>query len=318
MFDTEEVVYARTTEGDCTRHLKLTGREELNYYIKINKAGKVVEYYTSDGTYQYSYSGTGLNIEDIDNAVQVATASASDIITITCTGVSGSSSGGANVPSVTNIAECVTEGCTKTTAGTELIVGGDHFYVISSDSTNTVLLVKYDLKSDGNDSYEQNTSGLCSNSIKIAFAEDGYWEGCVSYYSDRCMKTDLVSPYNENGASYSYQEPYTNLGYVYDSHSYLYPIVNSYTDKISESVGVSMSGRLISQQEVYNLGIANENGANAIKNPNSCYYWTGSPYNSNAVKDISPNGQIGTGGRIVSTNSTCSIRPVLEIPTSAL
>ena len=94
MFDTEEVVYARTSEGDCTRHLKLTGREELNYYIKINKAGKVVEYYTSDGTYQYSYSGTGLNIEDIDNAVQIATASASDVIAITCSGVSGGVSDG--------------------------------------------------------------------------------------------------------------------------------------------------------------------------------------------------------------------------------
>ena len=84
MFKTEEKVYARTKSNNCTNKLDLTGRNELEYYIKLDKSGKVVAYYATDGSYQYSYSGTGLKIEDIKDVIQISKIEESDKITVTC------------------------------------------------------------------------------------------------------------------------------------------------------------------------------------------------------------------------------------------
>ena len=43
ILNTTEVAYARTSSGDCSNSLDLNGRKEINYYIKINKNGNVVE-----------------------------------------------------------------------------------------------------------------------------------------------------------------------------------------------------------------------------------------------------------------------------------
>ena len=63
--------------------IKLTGRTQLDYFITINKAGKITKYYATDGSYQYYYDGDGLNVEDIgsgttgnNQVVQVSTITA--------------------------------------------------------------------------------------------------------------------------------------------------------------------------------------------------------------------------------------------------
>ena len=72
MFETSEKTYARSKNRNCANQLHLSGREELEYYIKMNKNGDVVNYYATDGTYQYSYNGPGVKIEDITDVVQIA------------------------------------------------------------------------------------------------------------------------------------------------------------------------------------------------------------------------------------------------------
>ena len=67
LYGTTEMVYARVHNGECGKLLDLTGRVLLDYYIKINKAGKILQFYATDGTYSYSYEGNGLKIEDISN-----------------------------------------------------------------------------------------------------------------------------------------------------------------------------------------------------------------------------------------------------------
>ena len=62
-----DIVYARTSEGDCEHSLKLQGRTNINYYIKVDKKGLILEYYAEDGTYQYTYFGEGLKKEEIQN-----------------------------------------------------------------------------------------------------------------------------------------------------------------------------------------------------------------------------------------------------------
>ncbi len=71
MFSTNEMTYSRCN-GCSSKSLDLSGRTELEYYIKISQSGSVVEFYATDGTYQYSYSGNGLAIEDISKVVSVA------------------------------------------------------------------------------------------------------------------------------------------------------------------------------------------------------------------------------------------------------
>ena len=84
MFNTQERVYAKKRDSNCEHTLDMTGRSELEYYIKIDKSGNVVTYKASDGTYQYSYTGTNLKIEDISGIEQISKLDNSDIIPITC------------------------------------------------------------------------------------------------------------------------------------------------------------------------------------------------------------------------------------------
>ena len=67
MENTEEIIYSNVNNGHCGKILSLSGRTILEYYIKINKAGKIVQFYATDGTYQYSYTGNGLKIDEINN-----------------------------------------------------------------------------------------------------------------------------------------------------------------------------------------------------------------------------------------------------------
>ena len=84
MFETNEKVYSKCSSEECPDQLKLSGRSNINYYVKLNKLGKIVEYYVEDGTYQYSYKGGGLDIKDIGEVQQISDLSENEVITITC------------------------------------------------------------------------------------------------------------------------------------------------------------------------------------------------------------------------------------------
>ena len=86
MFNTQERVYVKTNKNNCSKKLDMTGRSELEYYIKINKSGNVIAYYATDGSYQYSYNGTDLKIEDIENIEQISKIDEYDVISIYCSG----------------------------------------------------------------------------------------------------------------------------------------------------------------------------------------------------------------------------------------
>ncbi len=89
MFNTQEKEYANCKSG-CSNKLDMSGRSELEYYIKLDKSGNVVTYKVTDGTYQYSYTGTGLKIENISDVVQISKIDdENDIISITCNGATG-------------------------------------------------------------------------------------------------------------------------------------------------------------------------------------------------------------------------------------
>ena len=82
MHNTGEQTYIRCST--CTgKNLNLSGRSELNYFIKFNKAGDVIEYYATDGTFQYEYNNDEpLKIESINTINKIAELNKNEIIKI--------------------------------------------------------------------------------------------------------------------------------------------------------------------------------------------------------------------------------------------
>ena len=86
LFATSEKVYSRC-ESCSGKSLDMSGRTQLEYYIRIDKSGKVVEYYATDGSYQYSFNNSnGLNIEDINDVKVVAELPSNQVLNISSDG----------------------------------------------------------------------------------------------------------------------------------------------------------------------------------------------------------------------------------------
>ena len=89
MIETKDRVYSRC-ETCTSKSLNLTGRSQLDYLIKIDKSGKVAEFYATDGSYQYVYNGGDLRVENIYGIVAVSDLDDADILTISDSIVSSS------------------------------------------------------------------------------------------------------------------------------------------------------------------------------------------------------------------------------------
>ena len=198
----------------------------------------------------------------------------------------------------------------------EVAIGEEHFYVVSSDSTNTVLLSKYDLKSDGNGSYMQDTSGTYTNTVKVKFLgsnNTAYWDNanCAYNGSWSCPGTEgLKSTYansaNAAGAT-SYTSPYPE---VYDSNAVsIYRVVNSYVNKIASAAGITLSGKLMTYEQASSLS------ADVRKDMNGTYYWLGSADSQNSLWRV-----FYSGGSIRTCygNLNYGVRPVIIVSTSEI
>jgi hypothetical protein len=80
MFTTKERVYMKCN-GCSGEELDLSGRTNIDYYIRVNKSGKVVEYYITDGDYQFELEGN-MTADDIDDVKVVADLSDDEILNI--------------------------------------------------------------------------------------------------------------------------------------------------------------------------------------------------------------------------------------------
>ena len=193
----------------------------------------------------------------------------------------------------------------------EVAIGEEHFYVVSSDSTNTVLLAKYDLKSDGNGSYMQDTSGTNTNIVKVNFLDSNnlaYWDNanCTYNGSWSCpgtagLKSEYANSANPAGKTGNYFTPYPE---VYDSNAVnIYPVVNSYANKLASEAGISITGKLMTYEQ------ANSLSTDVRKDMNGYYYWLGSAIDQRYLRLVT---YVGSSGAY----STRSVRPVIIISTS--
>ena len=221
-----------TNVDGSSNKLPLTGNSKLKYYVSIDGNGKITELKATNGNYKYESSGT---VEEV-HSTEVSTAESN--YELSCAGGSGSSS-------ITYVNR-QNEG--SITVGDEVAIDTEHFYVISSDETNTVLLAKYNLLVG--DVYNKNGSnweftktlttsdvgyGLQSETAKgyyngatdytgvVAFSGKGYWDNanCVSNGSGstNCpgtagLKSEYANSANAAGKTGTYSTPYP---YVYNS-----------------------------------------------------------------------------------------------------
>ena len=199
------------------------------------------------------------------------------------------------------------------TAEDEVAIGEEHFYVVSSDSTNTVLLAKYDLKSDGNGSYMQDTSGTNTNIVKVNFLDSNnlaYWDGCeYSGTTYNCtsspsgLKSEYANSANPAGTT-SYTTPYPE---VYDSNAVnIYPVVQSYVNKIASEAGISVTGKLMTDEQASRLS------KNVKKDMNGAWYWLGSAVNQSNGRGMYSTGYFSNR----SASVTIGVRPVIIVSTS--
>ncbi len=68
--------------SDCDNPLNASVRSDLDYYIKIDSSGKVVEYYATDKTHQYIYYGDDLKVDNIKDTEFVPDLAEEDVLEV--------------------------------------------------------------------------------------------------------------------------------------------------------------------------------------------------------------------------------------------
>ncbi len=169
-----------TTYSKDSNPLSLTGNSELNYCITINGQGQIIELKATNGSYKYESNGivSETSSSDIENAESG--------YTLHCTGSSLTYVNRQNEGSIT--------------VGDEVAIDTEHFYVISSDSTNTVLLAKYNLLV-GN-VFETSDGSTWSFTKTLTSSDSGYG-----------LQNEIAKGYYEGGNDYTATVAFSGKGY---------------------------------------------------------------------------------------------------------
>ena len=239
--------------------LSINARDNLKYYISVDDSGNVTKIQVTDGTFQYSKNGTIEHVS-IDDVQEVSDLEQDEILVI-------------KGPIFIFITR---QNANDITKEDELTIGDEHFYVVSSDSNETVLITKYELNAT---TLSQVSSGASTGK----FSTSGYWNGKVG--------TGLQYP-----GKYCSGGGYTGCAFVYDSNSALYNTINSYANKISNENSLEITARLMKSEE------ANSLSKDIRKDNNGDYYWLGTPSGSAYLLAVSKIGTI----------SDCSMNADLE------
>lgn len=337
--DTSEQVYTRC--DSCTaKRLKLSGRNNLDYYIKLDKSGKVVKYYATDGTYQFSYDGDLLETQ-INDIEQIADLDKDDILKIeNDIAYRGES------PKVAQTLEQKTEG--KLNAGDEVVIADkEHFYVVSSDYSKTTLLAKYNLYVGFNVKSNPSGSGTILDG-KISSSDSRYgWQSeeteknkniALVPYSGKTYWQDPTNPnlFNPSDGDFFDESTYNKslstvepiVTDVVNSNNYSVPkvqesnysiayYVEPYINRI-KGLGINvLDGGVISHSQLSEIGVGYRSSWSQYRWLINTSYWTGSVYY---------HGNISYQNSLVGINNSYSpseynavsegVRPVIVINTS--
>ena len=143
------------------------------------------------------------------------------------------------------------------TVGSEVAIGDEHFYIISSDEDSVTMLAKMNITTD-------TTPKQSSSASATAFSSTGYWSSTVSSYP----------------------------AYVYDSNSTLYNYVENYRTYLESQGAEIEEARLIKKEELEALGCSSSDYS-CSSAPSWVYatrYWSGSASSSIYVWSVRSRG----------------------------
>ena len=80
LINSSEQVYSRCSTCK-SKSLDLSGRTNLDYYIRLDRGGEVMEFYATDGTYQYSQNDQ-LDVTDIKDVKTISELRQNEVFTI--------------------------------------------------------------------------------------------------------------------------------------------------------------------------------------------------------------------------------------------
>lgn len=173
------------------------------------------------------------------------------------------------------------------------------FYVVSSDSDETVLLSQYNLNVGANPKVEE--TGLQDSDVK-GYVTSGTTYGTVRFSIDHYW------------SSYAQSYPID----VYENSDSINYYVENYGDYLEEN-GVTLEQiRLLTYDEATssNIGCVGDSSYSCSSAPAWIYstsYWLGTAYNESYVWYILSNGTFGAGGYGVANEK--GVRPVIKILT---
>ncbi len=344
MLNTGEVVYSRTNSSPCNKSLNLSGRNNLEYYIKINKAGKVVEFYTTDGTYQYSYHGNELSIENIGDVIPVSELNDGDKLVINCENVVDGKPFkvlSQKVPGQLSVGDRINVSHTD-----------ENFYIVKSNEEVTVLIAEENLfvgynflsNSDVTEGFISTSdsryglqSYLTSNGASISYAlvpfsSKAYWLDnsnniLPQYGSSNSWPLKGISIYESTRDQENYQisSEYTNnvsschsMNCLASDNNYSVAYyVNEYVERL-RNLGVPIiTGRLLNESEAVEAGCSTMN-PNIARCPSTARHLLRGSYWINGLVDKNGPRIINRGQMTSNTyyKFASGVRPVLEINTN--
>ena len=203
--------------------------------------------------------------------------------------------------------------------GDEICLGTECFYVIENDGENIQMLAKYNLEVGGN--YDGSTLAAIENASGIQNEE---MIGDPTFTSYKGVTAFSASDYwNDSEEKWNAYPKYNYLGYdqpyVYDNESIVYEYVENYVKYLNENYNLNASGKLISLEQLVNLGCDGDNSTctNAPEWVYSTSYWSGSAYgNGYSVWFVASDGLFNDD--YYSSDITLGVRPVITISTDLI
>lgn len=206
-----------------------------------------------------------------------------------------------------------------TKVGDELKIGEEHFYVVSNDGTEAVLLAKYNLEVGRIYTREsgswvfvdiENPSGL-QNDKALGFDSDGTeYYGVIPFSSTNYW-------WHNSGYKDEYGTSYP--AYVYDDNASIKTYVDNYKDYL-ENLGIVVStARLIKYEELIELGCDTPNWTCRTSNYNWMYstsYWSGSAYGDTHIWYVRSDGYFDHTN--YDFENVLGVRPVIVISSSEI
>ena len=193
------------------------------------------------------------------------------------------------------------------TIGSEIAIGDEHFYVISSDEDSVTMLAKYNLA----------VGNICTSSSSCTPIENS-----SGNQEPEMIGYPTGGSYPRYGttvfSSTNYWGSVSNGTYVYDSNSTLYNYVESYKTYLESQGAEIEEAHLIKKEELETLGCSSSSYS-CSSAPSWVYatsYWSGSASASNYVWYVSSYGDFYDS--YYSSSNFFGCRPVITLTLTTL